>query len=147
MATKLAVKSTIVQLDPAGGSTYADIADLVAIMPVEKTRGFTETTVMESANGYREYLASFKDGGQPKIRLRFHKTQYATLDTAFEADTICTWKFKFPLLAGEITASAFTFSAFIGKLGFPEKSAEGTDNWECEVELRISGKPTFAAGS
>lgn len=147
MAVKMPFKGTGLSVDTAGGTTFVTVADIAGIMPPQKKRGTAKSTVANSSNDYHEYIPSFKDGGEPKIRLRFHKTQYATLDAAFEADTIPNWKQTFPLLSGESTASAWTFNAIISDLGMPERNVDGDDVWEVEMTLRITGKPTFAAGA
>lgn len=140
-------KGTRLEWDSAGGTSYATVADLAGLMPSGKKRGTAKSTVAESANDYHEYIPSFKDGGEPKVRLRFHKTQYALLDAAFESDVIPNWRVSFPLLSGESTPSRWVFLAIIAELGKPERSVDGDDVWEVEMTLRITGKPVFTSGS
>ena len=147
MAAKTHQKKCKVYLDSAGGTSYTQYGDLRAIMMPDKTRGTADSTVMESTDDYREIIPGWKEGGEPTLRFAFHKTQYALLDAIFEADTIARYQFKFPLLTGETNNSLFTFLAVITKLGHPEKSTEGDEIWETELTLKISGKPTFTAGT
>jgi len=147
MALKLPFKGSQVQVDTAGGTTFVTIADLAGLQMPQKKRGVAKSTVAESANDYHEYIPSFKDGGDARIRLRFHKTQYTTLDTAFEADTLLNFKFNFSKLTGESTASNFVALGIITDLGTPERSVDGDDVWEVEMTVKLTGKPVFTSGA
>ena len=147
MAAKIPFKGSKVEWDSTGGTTWATLGDLAGLMPPQKKRRIADSTVADSANDYREHLPHYKEGGSPKARFRLHKTQFALLDTAFEADTIPNWRFSIPLLSGETTPSRWTFLAIIEDLGIPERSVDDDNVYDVEVTLMITGKPTFAAGS
>ena len=123
------------------------ISDVTAFKPPSKKRGLAETTILESTDDYRERIPGFKDGQECTIRLRMHKTQYATLDTAFESDTIPNWNLKQKLLSGEATATRWTFLGTITDLGPLEASVDGEKVWEADVTIMPTGKITFTAGA
>lgn len=146
MAAKMHPKGTKLEVDTAGGTTWVAVADLAGLMPPPKARRPAKSTHFESANDYDEFIPGWKDGGEPTVRLRFHKTQFATLDTAFESDAIPNWRISFPSLSGETTPSRWTFLAIIVSLSQPERSVDDDEVYEAEMTLRITGKPTFVAG-
>lgn len=148
MTALLGFKGTLQEVDTAGGSTYANIVDLEGLQPPMKERAVGETTVSASPNDYREYtVPGFKDGGTVAFTLRLHKTQFATLDTAFEASTLCTWKTKLPLLTGESTASNWVFSGHMTKLAPQRNTVAGADPWNVDIEVKVTGKPVWTSGS
>ena len=147
MAAKFSFKQTVVEWDSTGGTTWAALSDLVGVMPPQKKRRTVNTTVAQSTNDYEEFIPGFKQGGQPKFTFRLHKTQYALLDAAFEADTIPNWRISFPVLSGESTPSRWTFLAIIDTLASPDRNVDSDQPWDVDVTLQITGKPTFAAGA
>lgn len=148
MSAELHVKSTTVEWDSAGGTSYSTLSRLTGLSGPPKKRGAAETTNLSSADEYREFIQGFKEGGEPTLKMRFHKTQYALLDASFEdATQIPRFRINFPTLSGETTPSRWVFLAFIMDLGQPEKGVDGEDVWETDVTLKITGKPTFTSGS
>jgi hypothetical protein len=147
MADKTHAKGAALLVDVAGGTTFVEIADVVAIKPPNKTRGTGETTVLKSTNSYREFLPGFKDGGELTIKLRFAKEAFEDLDDAFESDVISNWKITLTLLSGEATATNWIAKAIITDLSVPEASADNEDIWEVDVTLKITGKPAYTKGA
>lgn len=149
MAVKSLFAGTELAMDPAGGTTYTAIADLRAISSVSPKRDTVDVTVADSANGYMEFIGkSFRDGGEIKLTVFMHKTQYATLKNEFDdSASNPSFRFSFPTITGETTPSRFTFTGVITELSIPERSTEDSEAWTVEVTIKVTGKPTFTAGS
>lgn len=148
MAGEMAFRGTTVSWDSAGGSSYSALSRLIGMTPPPKKRGAAEITNTLSINEYREFFQGWKEGGEPKLRFLLHRTQYALLDAAFESSAaIPNWKFEPPLPPGDAVKSNWIFAAFIMDLSPPDMSVDGDALYECELTLKITGKPVFTAGS
>jgi predicted secreted protein len=131
----------------AKGTTLAisgnAIAELQNISGPNRSRDTIDVSSHDSADGFREFVGGFADGGEVSIDGNFYPAdtdgQYA-LNTAYEAGTASTFTMTFPASTG----STFSFSAIVtafnttsphdGKLGFT-------------ATLKISGKPTFSVSA
>ncbi len=148
MAQKTHAKGTQLYVDPDGGTSWDEIADVNAIMPPRKKRGTAETTVMMSPDDYREFIAGFKEGGEPTFKLRFTGDQLEDLDDIFEdGDKVPNWKITFQKIGAQVTAAQWIFLGVLTDLGMPEKSTDGENVWETECTIKVSGKPVFTKGA
>lgn len=147
MSAELHVKTTTLDWDSAGGTSYSTLSRVMAISGPPLKAGAAETTNLSSTQSYREFIPGFREAGEPTFKVRFHKTQFALFMTAFNSDTLPAWRINFPLLSGETTPSRWTFTGFIMDLGMPEKGVDGENVWEADVTIKISGVATFTAGS
>lgn len=142
-------KTTAISVDSTGGTSYAAIGELVSVNPEDKKRGTAKTTTMDSSNTYNELIKGWKTGGVIKIMLRYVAANHATLETIFEDDTstIPNWKVTFPLVGSQVTASTVVFLGVLTGLGVSQGSSEEDKAYESELEITITGKPVFTAGS
>lgn len=147
MSNELHPKGLTVEVDTAGGTSYATVGNIVGVKVPSKSKGVGETTNFSSSNAYRTFLGGWKMGEDATLRLRFDKTIYGTLDTAFESDVTPNWRIKLPLLSGESTNSQWVFLAIITNLGPPEVTVDSDDVVEAELTLKVSGKPVYTAGA
>lgn len=149
MASKSHVRGTKLSVDASGGSSYSEIADVAAITAPQLKRATAETTVMQSPNGYREFIKGWKDGDTAGFRLRFVKASYVIMRTIFEDDTtaVPAWEITFPLVVGEATPSVLVFSGILTDFGMPEFSVDGEDIIEIEATIKVTGSVSFTAGA
>jgi hypothetical protein len=147
MSNELHVKGTTLEVDVAGGTTYVPLGRLKELTPPPKKRGAAETTNMSSADDYREFIPGWKEGGEPEFTLYFYDTDFATLDSLFESGATARWRMAPPVRSGQTVPPRFVALAWIMELSPPQKSVDGDNVWETNVKLKITGKPTFSAGS
>ena len=104
-----------------------------------------EQTELASTGGWKEFCASFKDGGTCTVNL-FSKRSILTIihGTLFAATAPYYYRIKFPLESGDSVESKIEFQAWITGIGaeFPEKGSIMTP-----LALKITGAVTFTAGS
>lgn len=117
------------------------IGGLTSIKPPERSADTIETTTLDSAGGYKEFIQGFKDGGEVALT-GFYDQAYTGLvqvDAAFENGTSDTYIINFPANIG----ATFTFVGLITKLASPgEATTDKTLGFD--VTIKVIGKPVLA---
>ena len=121
---------TITQIYSINGATLsADVADVSA---------------HDSAQFYREFVNTFRDGGEVTIGLRFDPSESGQSEVVngllalFELDVSSAYTIVWP----NTGASTWVFSAFV--TGY-EPSADFDAELDLQVTLKVTGDPVFTA--
>lgn len=140
-------------VDLQGGTSFTKIGQVMDLAGPNITRGDVDVTDHDNAtvnggDGYREYLGGVPDGGDVTFNLHFDAvnddTHGQTAGTGilndFTRDTLANWQLSLNTLSGSMD---WTFLGYLN--GFsPEAPVEGAHT--AEVTVKVSGKPTLAAG-
>ncbi len=116
------------------------IAELASIGPAGKTLETQDVTTHQSANGYREFIGTLKDGGEIALAGNFIKGDtngQVGLETDLENRTVQSFVITF---AG--TAATWTFSALVTKFQIEDMTPDGKQGFT--ATLRVTGKPVLA---
>jgi predicted secreted protein len=120
-----------------GSSVYNSITSIGGLSLSADT---IDVTVLDSANGYREFIQGFRDGGEVQISGFFDPAdtngQMATL-TNLNDGSVDSYSIEFTSLAYK-----WTFDGIV--TGFSTSSAVG-DAIGWETTIKVSGKPSLAA--
>lgn len=121
--------------DGASPENFTEIAEVVSIGGPNETSDEIEVTHLRSTGGYREFLQSFKDGGECPLNLNFipgNATQDAItgLRSEFQSGARKNYRITFP------DTSTCLFAAFVKGIG--TTIAVG-DKLGLDVTLRIVG--------
>jgi predicted secreted protein len=118
------------------------VGELTSISGPGPSADTIDVTALDSADGYKEYLGGFKDGGEVSVSgfLSFSDTGQSAIITAFEAGTSTACTITFPTAA----ACAWSFNAIV--TGF-ETGAELDGAISFDATFKITGKPTLSAGT
>lgn len=145
MACKLTSKGTLFYYDSDGSDPYTLLTSVQSITGPNITMETLEQTELASSGGWKEFCASFKDGGECTVQL-FSKRSVLTVvyNTIFAATTAYYYRIKFPLESGDSNESKIEFQAWMVGIGneVPEKG-----NVMTPVSLKITGAVTYTAGS
>lgn len=116
-----------------------EVGKLTSIGGVEISADTIDVTTLDSADGYREYIPGLIDGGEVSAEgyLDGAGTSEATLAGKVGSEAT-TCEIAFP------KGAKWSFSAIV--TGF-STSAELEDLVGFSVTLKVSGKPTFTAGT
>lgn len=82
---------------PAGGS-YTELADIVAIVPPDRTLGTTATTTFAATNKYKTFMGTMIEGGDAEVTIQYdpESSVNATLNTILTTTTARLYKIVYP---------------------------------------------------
>jgi predicted secreted protein len=114
------------------------IGGLTEINGVEKTAETIDVTTLDSSNGYREFVASFKDGGEVSVSGFFIPGNggQVALETAFESGVSDVYTITFPASM----AASWLFNGVVTKI---MTAAQIGEVIPFEATIKISGKPVL----
>lgn len=118
-----------------GPDVYTTVAEVNNVTPPGISRDAVDATHEESPNGYREFIAGMKDGGEVSIELNYTLANATALLTALEAGL---GAFKVTMPGGE----TWSFSAVPTNV---QPEAPIDDKIALSATFKISGKPVLAA--
>ena len=130
----------------AQSATWTQIANLTSIGEVGIESDEIDVTTLDSTGDFKEFIGGAKDGGtidlEGNIVTDAGLTQLYTLAGSRD---IKSFKIEYPLKTGETTAAYWTVSGYISKCKDGEKTVDGLLTFSASI--RVSGAPTFTAGS
>lgn len=132
--SKIAAKGTALKI-----GTQA-VGSLSKIGGASKTADTIDVTTLDSADGYKEYIPGWKDGGEVSLSGFFDYSDEGqkALETAFDSSEKKDFTITFPTAA----ACKWTFSGYVTAL---ETSADLGDALAFSATIKITGKPSLAA--
>lgn len=122
---------------------WQTIAERVNISGPGMSRDAPDVTHMDSPDGWREFIAGLKDGGEIGVEGNFipedesHNAETGLL-TEFDSDVRATWRIVFP---GESPRVTWTMDGIL--TGF-EPDMPVDDKMAFSATIKVSGKPTLA---
>ena len=115
------------------------VAGLTEIGGLSLSADTLDTTTLDSADGYREFIGGFKDGGEVSLSGYFDNTTgkgQAELYTAFESGDVEEFAIEFP---ADLDAK-WTFDGVVTGI---ETGASLEDLVSFSATIKVSGKPTL----
>lgn len=132
----------------AYGTTFkwngAAVAALSAINGIEITADTVEVTTLDSANGYKEYIAGMLDAGEVSLEGYFEPTDTTgqhTMMTDMNSRTLRECIITFPASTG----TTWTFNGIITTLKIGDAPVDGAIPFAATI--KVTGKPTFAVAT
>ncbi len=118
------------------------IAKVTNIVPPKLSADSVETSSNDSADGYREFIQGFRDGGEVSLEFRFDygdTNGQIGLMTDFNAGTVQAF-----VITAKDSAWTFTFNAFVTafEMDMPMDDVVGGS-----ATLKLSGKPTLGVSA
>jgi len=129
----------------SNGTVFSQGAVVVGLLnkikPPEKSADTIDVTTIDVVDGYKKFIAGFKDGGEVTVGgyFAFSDVGQLALDTAYEAGTEDTYTIKFPTSIG----ATYTFSGIVTKYAVGEANPD--DALGFEATIKVAGKPVLAA--
>ena len=119
---------------------WVDISDIQSIDGPKKTRDVIDTTSLDATDGYKTFIAGFRDGGTVTLPMNFTRATYEIMNDDYESDLLQNYEILLP--DDELTS--FEFEALVTELGL---GIPADDKVTATVTLKISGKVTINSGS
>lgn len=132
----------------AAGSTYTDLTDMALFTPPSLEAADVKISHLESANHTHEYIAGWIEPGEITGEAYFTKAQWNTLLGLLGSTTDnYYWKFTFPLISGESTASTLICRGHLKKIAIGEINIDDDGKIMAPIAIKVTAKPTFSVGT
>ncbi len=99
--------------DMLSSAGFVAIAEINSIQGPDKSRETIDVTSLDSEGGYREFIASFRDGGTVQLEMNFTIDGYNDMNDDFETDTLVDYQIVLP----DTGNTTLDFSGLVTNLG------------------------------
>ena len=82
--------------DGASNEAFAALAEVNSIQGPNKTRDTIDVTSLDSTDGYREFIAGFRDGGEVVLNMNFTRAGFDVLNDDYESDDSVNYQIVLP---------------------------------------------------
>lgn len=135
MAGLDAFGTALAQGDGAGSETFTAIANVTNIVPPNITRDTIDVTAHDSTEGWKEFIATLKDGGEVSIDVNYDPSEHDTFITDFGDSSATNYQITFP------DTTVWSFAAWL--TGFAA-GAPYDGKLTARLTFKVTGKPTVA---
>lgn len=137
MSNAISGVGTVIQKWSISSSVWTAIAEVTNISGPGMTRDLIEVTSLDSTDGYREFIAGFRDGGNVVLSMNYTRSGLDEFLADFESDTIQNYEIVLP------DGTSIEFEGFVQEfpLTIPTDS-----QITMETTIKLSGAPTINSG-
>lgn len=122
------------------GTAWVNIAEINSITGPGMSRDVIDVTSLDSTDGYREFIAGFRNAGTVGLAMNFTRSTYNMMKTDFESDDLQNYEIVLP----DDDHTSFEFQGLVTELPL---SIPADDKVTADVTLQISGPVTVNSGS
>ena len=123
-----------------GTSTWEAIAEINSITGPGMSRDVIDTTSLDTTDGYRIFIAGFRDSGTIVLNMNFRRDEYDTMKTDFESDDMQNYEIVLP----DDENTTLEFEGLVTELPL---TIPPDDKITVDVTIKISGKTEVNSGS
>jgi len=123
-----------------GAGSWANIAEINTITGPGMTRDVIDVTTLGSTDGYREFIAGFRDPGTITLSMNFLRSTYEIMLTDFESDTAQNYE----IALSDAENTTLEFEGLVTELPL---TVPPDDKITVEVVIKITGAVTLNSGS
>ena len=113
---------------------WVKLAEIKSISGPGKSRETIDVTSLDSVDGYREFIASIRDGGTVSFVMNFTREAYELMNNDFEDDVRQIYQIALP----DDDKTALEFEGLVTELPL---NIVVDDAITCDITIKISGKP------
>lgn len=118
------------------GVTWEDIAEVTSIEGPDMDRDDIETTSLDTAAGYDEFITGFIDGGILELAMNFTRNGFEIMKSDFELDVVRMYRITLP----DADGTMLSFEGFVIDLPL---EVEADDKMEVNVSIQVTGEVTL----
>jgi len=119
---------------------WDSIAEINSIEGPTMTRETIDVTSLDSTDGYREFITSFRDGGTVTLNMNFTRDGYETMKDDFEDEDLQNYEIVLP----DDDNTSFEFQGLVTECPL---SISADDKVGSTVAIKVSGSVTVNSGS
>ena len=128
--------------DAGTPEVFSAIAEITAINGPNMSRDTIETTSLDTIDGYRTFIGSFRDGGEVSLEMNFNRDGWDQFKTDFESAVLKNYQIDMTDSA-DPDETVMDFAALVTALGV---GITTDDKVTAPVTLKISGAVTTSSG-
>lgn len=128
-----------VENSSSAGGVWTPLAEVTGIDGPSRSKETVDVTSLDSTNGYREFIAGFRDGGTVSLSMNFTAATFAIANTQFESDANFQYKIVLP-------DSVNTGIEFEGLLTDSPIGVEVGAQVKADITIKVSGAITLTTG-
>lgn len=130
-----------IAVPPSAG--FVEVAEVTNLTPPGMTRDTVDATHLKSPDGFKEFIAGLKEGGEASITINYVPAVTDQLVAAFDAGKV-RCQITFPAI-DDAPALTLTFTAIVTAWELNDVVAD--DKMSATFTAKCSGRPVFAAAS
>ncbi len=119
--------------DGESSEQFTAIAEINSITGPNQTRGTIDVTSLDSTAGYREFIASFRDGGTVALAMNWTRDGWEAMLDDFEADSSVNYQIVLP----DTGATTLDFAGLVTDVGM---AIPFDDKITSDVTIKITGQ-------
>lgn len=120
-------------------TTFTRLAEVKSVSGPNQTADTIEVTNLDSTSGYREFIASFKDGGEVALDMNFTVATYTITQGDFNAGIALNYKIIIP----DATGTPIKQLSFAGIQTGQSWNASTDDAISADITIKVTGPVTF----
>ena len=125
--------------DAASPQGFTALAKVVNMKPPSKSKADIEVTNLQSAGGYREYIAGLKESGECTVTVRCTAANITIIETEFARTA--EWNYR---ITSNVTLNTiWTFAARLMDITYGDIIAD--DTLTAELRFKLTGQDTISA--
>jgi len=124
--------------DMESNPVFTAIAEINSLDGPNKSRDTIDVTSLDSTGGYREFIASFRDGGEVTLEMNFTRDGYLDMNADFEIETLVDYQIVLPD-AGNTTLD---FSGLVTNVGL---AVPLDDKISAPITIKVSGQVNLSS--
>lgn len=122
----------------SSSTDWVQLAEVNSITGPNKTRATIDVTSLDSAGGYREFIASFRDPGEVTLNMNFTLDSYDDMNADFESDSTNDYQIILP----DTGNTTFDFAGYVTSLGM---AVPLDDKVSADVTIKLTGQVTITS--
>lgn len=122
------------------GASWSKIAEVNSISGPGMSREMIDVTSLDSTGGYREFIPSFRDGGQVTLNMNFTRDGYEELLSDYESDS----EVDYEIVLSDSEKTTIEFTGYVQELPITISTDDKVGN---DCTIKVTGQVTVNSGS
>lgn len=121
------------------GSGWVTLAEIKSVAGPGMTRETIEVTTLNSPDGYKEFIAGFKDGGNVGLTMNYTRAGFNILKADFEDDALQNYQ----IVLSDADATSIEFEGLVVEMPLAVNMGEAIT---METSIKVTAKPEIGSG-
>lgn len=120
-------------------TAWQDIGEITGITNT-KTRETIDVTTLNSTGGYKEFIGSFRDGGEFQLKMLFKRSTYDLMNDDYEDEDLQNYELVLP----DSESTTFEFTGLVTNVGMDIQVGSAISS---DCTIKVSGQILTNSGT